>query len=104
MPFYMVQVAYSVDAWASQVKGSRESMTERLRSVFQKLGGQVSHVYYAFGEYDAIAIGEFPDNISAVSFSAAISAGGAAKAVKTIPLMTEEEGLEAMRRAGGEGW
>ena len=79
-------------------------MTQSLRFAFRKVGGKISDVYYAFGEYDAIAIGEFPDNVSAASFSAAISAGGTAKAVKTTPLMTEEEGVEAMQRAGGEGW
>jgi uncharacterized protein with GYD domain len=79
-------------------------MTQNLRSAFQKLGGEISNIYYAFGEYDVIAIGEFPDNVSAASFSAAISAGGTAKAVKTTPLMTEEEGVEAMHRAAGEGW
>ena len=40
-----------------------------------------------------------PDNISAAALSMAISAGGAVKAAKTTPLMTFDEGLEALQRA-----
>ena len=41
------------------------------------------------------------------ALSIANSAGGAVKAIRTTPLMTGEEGVEAMRevgRAGGAGW
>jgi hypothetical protein len=41
-----------------------------------------------------------PDNVSAAAMSMVVSAGGAAKAIKTTPLMTVEEGLQAMRKAG----
>jgi hypothetical protein len=34
----------------------------------------------------------------------AASAGGAVKATKTTPLMTMEEGIEAMRKAGTAGY
>ena len=60
--------------------------------------------YYAFGEYDVIGIVEMPDNVSMAAFSLTVSAGGAVKAFKTTPLMTIEEGIEAMRKAGGTGY
>lgn len=47
-----------------------------------------------------MAICELPDNVSMAAFSMAASAGGAVKAVKTTPLMTMEEEIEAMRKAG----
>jgi len=56
-------------------------------------------MYYCFGEYDAVAIAEFPSNDAAAAFSLAATAGGAIKAVKTTPLMTIEDGLSAMRKA-----
>jgi hypothetical protein len=46
-----------------------------------------------------LVICEMPDNVSAAALSMAISAGGAIKAVKTAPLMTFEDGLEALRQA-----
>jgi uncharacterized protein with GYD domain len=47
---------------------------------------------------------EMPDNVSMAAFALAAAAGGAVKAVKTTPLMTIEEGIEAMRKASGTGY
>jgi hypothetical protein len=41
---------------------------------------------------------EAPDNVSAAGLSMAVSAGGALKAIKTTPLMTIEEGIQAMKK------
>jgi hypothetical protein len=38
------------------------------------------------------------------AFALAAAASGAAKVMKTTPLMTIEEGIEAMRKAGGTGY
>ena len=70
----------------------------------EALGGSFQSAFYAFGEYDIIAIVQFPDNVSAGAFSVAASAGGAVRAVQTTPLMTVEEGIEMMRKAGGAGY
>ena len=37
-------------------------------------------------------------------FSVAAAAGGALRALKTTPLLTTEEGLEVMKKAGGVGY
>ena len=50
-----------------------------------------------------LVICDMPDNISAAALSMAISAGGAVKAAKTTPLMTFDEGLEALQRAKQPG-
>jgi hypothetical protein len=44
------------------------------------------------------------DHVSAAAFSLAVSAGGAVKAIKTIPLLTIEEGIAAMQKAAGAGY
>jgi hypothetical protein len=38
------------------------------------------------------------------AFALAATAAGAVKALKTTPLMTIEEGIEAMRKASGTGY
>ena len=58
----------------------------------------------AFGEYDFVLVCQMPNNVSAAAFSMAASAGGAVKAVKTTPLMTIDEAMEAMRKASGAGY
>ena len=47
---------------------------------------------------------QMPDNVSAAAFALAVAAGGAFKSHKTTPLMSMEEGIEAMKKAGGTGY
>jgi uncharacterized protein with GYD domain len=60
--------------------------------------------YLAFGEYDVVVVLDMPDNVNAAAFSIAAAAGGAVRTIKTTPLMTLEEGIEAMRKAGTAGY
>ena len=103
MPHYMIQVTYTGEAWGAQLKSPRDPL-DRVGPAIQKLGGKVESAYYTFGEYDLVGIIQFPDNVSAAALSLAASAGGAVKAIKTTPLMTIEEGLQAMRKAAGAGY
>ena len=103
MAYYLGQVAYTPEAWANLVRNPQDRI-EAIRPVIESLGGTLECAYLAFGEYDVVFIYQMPDNVSAAAFSIAASAGGALKASKTTPLMTVEEGVEAMRRAGGSGY
>jgi len=103
MPYYMVQAAYTRDAWGGLVK-SPQDRAEALRPAIERLGGKLVSFYMSFGEYDAVVIAEMPDNVSAAGVSIAAAAGGAVKAIKTTPLMTVQESMEAMRKAGQAGY
>ena len=81
-----------------------QDRSELVRAPIEKLGGKVEGFYFAFGEYDIIGIVEMPDNVAAAAFSVAISAGGACSSVKTTPLLTTGEAVEAMRRAATSGY
>ena len=101
MAYYLLQVTYSSEAWAALVD-EPQNRTEAVRATVEQLGGTVHSTWLAFGEYDVVSIFELPDNIRAAAISMAISAGGAVKAIKTTPLMTWEEGVEAMQAAAQE--
>ena len=103
MPHYLLQVAYTPDAWAAQLKNPQNRI-EAIRPAVERLGGRIECAYISFGEYDVMAVIDMPDNVSAAAFSIAASAGGAVKVAKTTPLMTMEEGIEAMRKAGTAGY
>ncbi len=77
---------------------------EQVRPVIEAAGCKILCYYYAFGEYDVVAIIEAPDNVSYSAIALAVAGGGALKAGKTTVLMTPEEGLEAMRRASSTGY
>ena len=103
MPSYLFQVSYTAAAWAAMIKHPQDR-AEVVRKSVEKLGGKVEAFWLAFGDYDIIGVFEMPDNASAAAFSIAVAGGGACKEVKTTPLMSIEEGVEAMKKAGKSGY
>ncbi|HEY8447620.1 MAG TPA: GYD domain-containing protein [Thermomicrobiales bacterium] len=96
MPHYLVQLSYTPEAWAAQLNHPEER-AEQVWSALEKIGGRIESLYYAFGQYDVIAILEAPDNTAAAAFGLAITASGAVRSYVTTPLLSPEEGLAAMR-------
>jgi uncharacterized protein with GYD domain len=103
MALFLVEVAYTPEAWAVQLHNPLDRR-EAVSPVVERLGGYIECAYYAFGDYDAVMIIDMPDNVSAAAFSLAVSAGRAVKAIKTIPLLTIEDGIAAMQKAAGAGY
>ena len=103
MALYMHQASFTSEAWAAQIRNP-QNRAEQMRTLIEANGGRMLGYYYAFGEYDVILISELPDNVSVAALILAAAGGGALKALKTTVLMSPEEGLEAMRRAGGTGY
>ena len=99
MPSYLMQVAYSSEAWAALIK-SPQDRTQAVRQPIEKLGGKVNNFWFSFGDYDVVGVVEFPDNVSAAAIAMAFAAGGACKSVRTTPLLTSAEALEAIKKAG----
>ena len=103
MAHYLLQVAYTPQAWAAMMKTPQDRV-QALKPVLDKMGGTVESSYFAFGDYDLVAILQMPTNTDAAAFSIAAAAGGAVKSLKTTPLLTTAEGLDAMRKAATSGY
>ncbi len=103
MPLFLFQASYTAEAWAAQVKNPKDRIRV-IKPIARKLGGKIVHGWLSFGEYDVVGVCEMPDNTSAAAFSIAAGAGGALKALKTTPLITLDEGVEAMKKAAGAGY
>jgi uncharacterized protein with GYD domain len=103
MPVYMIQAAYTGEAWSRLVQRPENRM-DALRPVVEKLGGQLLAWYYAFGDYDVVVLVDLPGNVNAAAASMAVAAGGAVKAFKTTPLMSPDDGFDAMLMAQGAGY
>jgi uncharacterized protein with GYD domain len=99
MPYYLVQTAYTPEAWATMIKNPQDRVA-LVRPAIESVGGAIEAGYISFGDYDLAAIVEFPDNVSAAAFSISVAAKGGVKAFKTTPLMTTAEAQEAMKKAG----
>jgi uncharacterized protein with GYD domain len=103
MPHYLIQAAYTPEGWAALVK-TPQNRVEAIRPSIEKLGGKIEGAWFTFGDYDIIVVVQMPDNVSAAGIAMAFAAGGACKSVKTTPLLTIEEGVEAMKKAGKTGY
>ena len=103
MAYYMLQASYTPEAWAALVKKPQNRL-EVIRSSIEKLGGSVEGSWLAFGEHDVVLVCKMPDAVSAAAFAIAVAAGGALKSSRTTPLLTFEEGVEAIKQAGKTGY
>ena len=103
MAHYLLQVAYTSEAWANMLKNPQDRI-EIVTKAVQNLGGSVVGGWVSFGDYDTVAILQMPDDAAAAAFSMAVAAGGACKSVKTTPLLSTEEGIEAEKKAAKAGY
>ena len=103
MPSYLVQVAYTPEAMAALIKKPQDRAAV-IGKVLEKLGGKLTSLYLSFGDYDVVGIYEAPDHVTAASFALAVGAGGACKAMKTTPLLSVDDGIAALKKAGSSGY
>jgi uncharacterized protein with GYD domain len=103
MPQYMLQVSYSREGWQALI-AQPQNRVEAVKQAVEKLGGKVVSAWFAFGDHDVILITEMPDNVSAAGLAIAFAGGGALKSVQTTPLLSADEALAAMKKAGESGY
>jgi uncharacterized protein with GYD domain len=103
MPHYLLQAAYTPEAWQAMVKNPH-SRIEAIRPVIERMGGKLIGGWAAFGDYDTILIAELPTSVDAAAIAIAAAAGGSCKSVKTTPLLTAEEAVEAAKKASTTGY
>ena len=99
MPHYLVQVGYSTSGLAGLVKEPQDRI-EKVTPAIEAFGGRVESAYYAFGDHDVVLIVEMPDNSTAAAFALAVGAGGTVSSYKTTVLLSPEEAVQAMSKAG----
>ena len=81
-----------------------QNRIEAVRPAIEKLGGKIESAWFAFGDYDVVLIIQMPSNVDAGAIAMAFAAGGACKSVKTTPLLTAEEAVQAMTKAASAGY
>lgn len=98
MPKYLLQASYAARGEEGvRAKGGtdrRDAVADTVRSV----GGELECIYFEFGDHDALAIVDLPDNEAAAAVSLIENAAGGAT-VKTTVLLTAEQVDEAANRA-----
>jgi uncharacterized protein with GYD domain len=66
----------------------------------ESVGGKLHEFWYAFGTHDGYNLWEAPDNVSMAAVALAISAGGALSSFETTVLLSVEDTMDALKKAG----
>jgi len=95
---YLFRFGYTAESWAALTEHP-EDRRDMLASRIFAMGGQLNGFWYSLGAHDGYAIVELPDNITAASIRAAITATGSLTHLEATPLLTAEDMVEALERA-----
>jgi uncharacterized protein with GYD domain len=90
MPKFLLEASYSPEGVKGIQAVGGSNRRDVVAQVAQSVGGSLEAFYFAFGDRDALAIVDLPDNESAAAVVLTINAAGAAS-VKTTVLLTPEE-------------
>ena len=103
MPLYLSKFSYTPETWARMIQNP-EDRRKAAQAYIESVGGKLHGFWYAFGSHDGFNLWEAPDNVSMAAVALAIGGGGALRSIETTPLLTVEETLEALRKAGKVGY
>jgi uncharacterized protein with GYD domain len=99
MPLYLSKFSYTSETWARLI-GNPEDRRKAAQSYIESVDGKLHGFWYAFGSHDGYTLWEAPDNVSMAAVALALSSGGAISSLETTVLMSVDEAMEAMNRAG----
>jgi uncharacterized protein with GYD domain len=99
MPLYLTRFSYTPATWAKLINNP-EDRRAAAKEYIEGVGGNLQGFWYAFGDHDGYNLWEAPDNVSMAATALAIGAGGALSSVQTTVLLTVEETLAALQKAG----
>ena len=99
MPIYLSKFSYTPETWA-RLMVNPEDRRIAAQTYIESVGGKLHGFWYAFGEHDGYNLWEAPDNVSMAAVAIAIGGGGALSSLETTVLLTVEETLDALDKAG----
>ena len=103
MPIYLTRFNYTPATWAKLIV-KPEDRRKAAQSYIESVGGKLHGFWYAFGTHDGYTLWEAPDNASMAAVVLAITSGGAIGSVETTVLLTIEETIDALGKAGQIGY
>ena len=99
MPLYLSKFSYTPETWARLIH-TPEDRRKAAQAYIESVGGKLHGFWYAFGAHDGYNLWEAPDNVSMAAVALAITAGGALTSFDTTVLLSVDEAMAAMTKAG----
>jgi uncharacterized protein with GYD domain len=103
MALYLTRFSYTPETWGRLI-GNPEDRRKAAQGYIESVGGKLHGFWYAFGEHDGYTLWEAPDNVSMAAVVLAIAGGGALSSCETTVLLTVEETIDALGKAGQIGY
>ena len=98
MSHYMMRWQFT-SASAKALVAKPHDRTGVAKTLIEGFGGKLHSYFISFGEFDGVAICEFPDNTAAAACSMTAAASAGFSRFETTALMTASEAEAAMKRA-----
>jgi len=98
MPKYMFAASYTKQGLDGVRAEGAQARVDALAPVFESMGGHLDGFYFAFGDVDAYALAELPDDETAAAVALAVSSSGAVT-TRTIKLLTADQVDAAIAKA-----
>lgn len=99
MARYMVQAAYTPAALAAFARAPQDRQAT-VAALAERFEGKLITFDYCMGDYDVVIIFEAPDDTAAIATALVANSPGHLRTYKTTKLFTQEEMMEASRKAG----
>jgi uncharacterized protein with GYD domain len=99
MATYLLQLAYTPESIAAQIKTPQDRMATAAKPLVEAVGGTLLGGGFCFGAYDAAFMIEAADDETAAAVSLAVSAGGAIKTITTTRLLSGKQYVSALKKA-----
>jgi len=100
MPYFLIEGSYTPEAWAALTR-KPEDREKTFKNFIERAGGKLKAFYFAFGDSDVVGIIETPDAGTAAAIAVSVTSIGHLRHYKTTPLMTNQEAMDVMKKAGG---
>ena len=98
MPHFMIRWQFTSTSSKALVTKPHDR-TGAAKALVEGFRGKLHSYFLALGEYDGVAICEFPDNTAAVACSMSATSTGGFSRFETTTLVTAQEAEAAMRQA-----
>lgn len=98
MPLYLARWRYQPEAIKAMIDNPQDRR-KPTADLAESVGAKNVGFWFAFGEFDGIALTEAPDNATALAAVMAAAGGGAISNLETTVLVDMDEAQAAMRKA-----
>lgn len=98
MPMYLHQWRYNPSAVRAMVS-QPQPRADVVKVAAHAFGGTIHGFYFCLGEYDGVAVSEFPDDETAMAFLMTVIGEGGLVYTNTTKLLSTQQAVGAMERA-----